>query len=250
MQKIKIPAAVGVLLTAIAFPAWSDDLAAIRQALEAKYALTTPTADKTDIVTAGSVLVLKKSNLLTVDVTKMAFFPNTYKNGRITSSKVALLMKDGTRTFVSGEKLWVTGIDIKDNAVVFSLFTDAISDVRYRTSLKFPLEKDSPPTVSGVTAVVAEVFDVQQSDAQAPAQADQPASPPAPPQSGAPPPPPIPPPPPPPSDPKTIALGQTTDQVIGNFGQPDKVIKLGAKQSYIYTDMKVSFVGGKVADVQ
>jgi hypothetical protein len=196
MRATKISSAITLLLTAVASFAWSEDLGAIRQALEAKYALTTPTADRTDIARAGSVLVLRKSNLLTVDVTKLAFFPNTYKNGRITYSKLALLMKDGTRTFVSGEKLWVTGIEVKDNAVVFSLFSDPFSDVRYRGTLKFPLEKDSTPTVSAVTAMVAEVFDVEQSDAQAPVPAAQPVNLPPAPQSEAPPPP-IPPPPPP-----------------------------------------------------
>ena len=249
MRMTKISTAIAVLVTAIASSARSEDLAAIRQALETTYALTTPTADKTDIARAGSVLVLKKSNLLTVDVTKMAFFPNTYKNGRITYSKLALLMKDGKRTFVSGEKLWVTGIDVKDNAVVFNLFTDAFSDVHYRGTLKFPLDRGSAPTAGVVTAMVAEVFEVEQSDAPATATAARPANPPASPESVAPPPP-IPPPPPPPADPKTIALGQTVDQVVSNFGQPDKVIKLGARQSYVYKDMKVSFVGGKVTDVQ
>ncbi len=195
MRRTKIFTAIVVLATAVASSARSEDLAAIRQALEAKYALTTPTADKTDIAKAGSVLVLKKSNLLTIDVTKVAFFPNTYKNGRITYNKLALLMKDATRTFVSGEKLWLTGIDIKDNAVVFNLFTDAFSDVRYRGTLKFPLDKDSAPTVIAVTAMVAEVFDVEQSDAQAQVPAAQPVNSPAA-QSETPPPPIAPPPPP------------------------------------------------------
>src|ERR1700683_1365568 len=42
----------------------SDPLAAIRQALTAKYTLTTATADKTAIVAAGSLLTLEKSDLL------------------------------------------------------------------------------------------------------------------------------------------------------------------------------------------
>jgi hypothetical protein len=50
--------------------------------------------------------------------------------------------------------------------------------------------------------------------------------------------------------PKTIALGQTTDQVVGNLGQPQKIVNLGAKQMYFYPDMKVIFINGKVTDVQ
>ena len=50
--------------------------------------------------------------------------------------------------------------------------------------------------------------------------------------------------------PKTIALGQTTDQVVGIMGQPQKIVNLGAKQMYFYPDMKVIFTNGKVTDVQ
>jgi hypothetical protein len=150
--------------------------------------------------------------------------------------------------------------------VTFNLYTDAYKDTRYAATLRFPFEKDSTPTVSGVTAQVAEVFDIQPADNSGGQQAQQqqqgqPTSPQQPqgPQPAAAPsqptqaeaaPPPIAPPPPPPADPKEIKLGQTPDQVVGNFGQPDKIIKLAAKQIYVYKDMKVTFVAGKVTDVQ
>ena len=49
---------------------------------------------------------------------------------------------------------------------------------------------------------------------------------------------------------KTVELGQTPDQVKSAVGAPDKIIKLGAKEVYVYKDMKVVFVDGKVSDVQ
>ena len=58
------------------------------------------------------------------------------------------------------------------------------------------------------------------------------------------PPPPIAPP------PKTIELGLTRDQVISSPGQPEKIVKLPTKQIDIYKDMKITFVGGKVRDIQ
>lgn len=64
------------------------------------------------------------------------------------------------------------------------------------------------------------------------------------------------PPPPPPADapvapPKSIAIGQTKDQVVASFGQPERIVKLaGSKEIYSYKDLKVIFVGGKVTDVQ
>ncbi len=50
--------------------------------------------------------------------------------------------------------------------------------------------------------------------------------------------------------PITIALGQTTDQVIANKGQPTSKVNFPNKMMYIYPDMKITFVGGKVSDVQ
>jgi hypothetical protein len=50
--------------------------------------------------------------------------------------------------------------------------------------------------------------------------------------------------------PPTIQLGQSPDDVKGMLGQPQKIVDLGAKQIYIYKDMKITFVKGKVTDVQ
>jgi hypothetical protein len=48
----------------------------------------------------------------------------------------------------------------------------------------------------------------------------------------------------------TIALGQTPAQVTANKGAPRQIVSLGAKQIYVYSDMKVYFVGNKVSDVK
>lgn len=50
--------------------------------------------------------------------------------------------------------------------------------------------------------------------------------------------------------PVEISLGQSIDQVIAAVGRPLRVANLGSKQVYIYKDMKVTFVNGKVTDVQ
>ena len=62
-------------------------------------------------------------------------------------------------------------------------------------------------------------------------------------------------PPPAPADtpagpPPTIELGQTKDQVQAAFGTPTRVVKLGTKEIEYFKDMKVTFVSGKVTDVQ
>jgi hypothetical protein len=50
--------------------------------------------------------------------------------------------------------------------------------------------------------------------------------------------------------PVSIAVGQTVDQVTAALGMPKSKIDLGAKQIYVYQDMKITFKGGKVSDVQ
>ena len=57
-------------------------------------------------------------------------------------------------------------------------------------------------------------------------------------------------PPQPPAPPASIQLGQTVDQVTASFGPPEKIVNLGTKQIYVYKDLKVTFVNGKVTDVQ
>src|SRR5436190_298073 len=54
----------------------------------------------------------------------------------------------------------------------------------------------------------------------------------------------------PPKQPETIQMGQTMDEVSASLGQPEKIVNLGPKQIYVYKDLKVTFVRGKVVDVQ
>jgi hypothetical protein len=52
------------------------------------------------------------------------------------------------------------------------------------------------------------------------------------------------------ADPVSIEKGMTPDQVQAAMGKPDKIVNLGAKQIYVYKDLKVTFLNGKVSDVQ
>jgi hypothetical protein len=53
-----------------------------------------------------------------------------------------------------------------------------------------------------------------------------------------------------PAEPQTIQLGQSTDDVQAALGKPDKIVNLGPKQIWVYKDLKVTFLKGKVSDVQ
>jgi hypothetical protein len=282
-----------LFLLASVWAAYAQDqgAAAIQKKLEGEYQLTKTTADKSDIVTAGSVIVLHKDNVLMLVATSTNPCRNTYKDGKVTQSaacrtneKVKKFSRftsmipgassvpdsPASRTFVAGEKFWVTKIEVRDSGkdpgIVLGFFTDAISDTRYATSLMIPFGAITPSPDEALKAV-AEIITVApsedkagddkggdkaapqggQQDAPAPS---QPAAAPAAPAPAEAPPPPIEAPPPPPADPVSVSEGQTINQVVAALGQPVKKAKVGTKDIYYYKDLKVTFVNGKVTDVQ
>lgn len=268
----------------------AQDRAKIEQQLTAQYAITTPTADNTDIVTYGAVLVLQKKGLVIGDASSNVPVANSYKDGQIRAGAAATISKlshfgipgipgipsnpvgnTNTRTFVNGEKVYVTAIQLKNNQVIFSLFSDAYNNVRYKGTLAFEIPKKdlNSGDVAAMQKIIGEVFTIdtsqQNADAGAQGGAAAPAANAAPaaaaPATPAPPAPPAEPvlapvaPPPPPPDqpaapPPSIELGQSTDMVVAILGQPQKIAKVAGKEIYFYKDLKVTFKDGKVTDVQ
>ena len=45
-------------------------------------------------------------------------------------------------------------------------------------------------------------------------------------------------------------MGQTPDEVSAVMGQPKSIMDLGNKKIYIYRNMKVTFNGNKVTDIE
>lgn len=282
-----------VIVAGISAALSAQDKASILKKLQSEYAVTKTTDDQTDIVTAGSVLVLQKDKLLMVATTGNNICTNIYRDGKFTQNGACKanekLKKIGhfglpipgadkapqvtTRNYVAGEKFWVTKIDVKegkDAGVVMDFFTDAVNDVRYKTTLDIPF-KAGTPSADDALKLVQEVVTVapsdddkkqeakgnggqqaqQQGGQQAPAEpAQQAAAQPAAEAAPAP----IEPPPPPPDAPApappTVAMDQTPDQVVAILGQPQKKAKIGTKEIYFYKDVKVTFVNGKVKDIQ
>jgi len=248
------------------------DPAAIQQKLSTQIKLTRTTADRTDIVTAGDVVVIHKPGLLMYAVASPMPPTNTYKGGKITQGwggfgrDLAIGMSgNGTaadyphRPFVPDEKCWVTSIQVQKDGVLLQLYSDPYNDVRYYANLKIPFpDKKVVPPADVAFAEVSEVLAVVPPDnSNAPANqgsqsaqnaipppAEGATAPPAPMAAIAPPPPPADAPPP------TVSIGQTKDQVTAAFGQPVKAANLGAKTIFYYKDMKVTFLNGKVSDVQ
>lgn len=278
----KLPAsfvAVLVALVTISGAANAQDQAkdAIQKKLEAEYQLTKTTDDKSDIVTAGAVLLLHKDKVLMVASTSSSSLcMNTYKDGKITTVKACgvgeKIRKFGrfipgassgpsTRSFVSGEKFWVTRIDVRNDRVVLDFFSDPINDTRYVAALTIPFGALTPSPEEALKAV-REVITVAPAEDAGDSKSNQkPAAPggsaPLPQSAAAPPPapmeaapPPLDVPPPPPVDPVEVKLGETQQQVVSALGQPLRKAKTSVKEIYFYKDLKITFVNGKVKDVE
>jgi hypothetical protein len=250
----------------------------IQEKLVSQIKLTKTTADHTDIVTAGDVVVLHKDGLMMCSSDSPYAFSNSYNNGMLaanyknrakdavksfgrglipvigggTSATDAANNACTSRKFVAGEKFWVTGIVLQRDGILVSTSSDPYNDVRYYGEIKFPFPKGPVPSADDFVKTVSEVITVQPSDDNS-GQSDQggqpasaPAAEPAPAAMSAV----APPPPPADAPPPMIALGQTKDQVTAGFGQPLRIAKLGAKEIFYYKDMKVTFTKGKVSNVE
>jgi hypothetical protein len=239
-----------------------DPKADLQKRLSAVFVPTKMTADNSDIVTAGSVLVLQKDGLVMYGVDSKVAPTNTYKDGKLGIGFGAMMgidmqlgmVQQGVnhlnvpqRKFVAGEKFWTSSIAVKDDGVVFLFFSDPFNDVRYCAQLKIPFAKKSIPPADDLLKTIAEVITVQPAEGSSQTEAPPPSQPAAQLPQIAPPPPPADAPPP---APKTISLGQTKDMVVAILGQPAKVAIVGKKEIDYYPDMKVIFIDGKVTDIQ
>lgn len=226
---------------------WRSD---IQRRIESDYPVTQATGDKSDIVAAGAVIILKKNSLV-LHSGGILSNANTYKNGKLSAGFLGGLCKNsseaGCRTFVKGEKFWLTDVDVKEDSLTLQFLSDPLPDSRYSGTLKFPFAKGTQPTVEQMSALVAEVIEVDTSTPP-PAAAAAPAPAPAPQQALAP----IAPPPPPDQAPPqtNISVGQTKDQVIAALGQPKRVATVGTKQILYFGGLKVTLVNNKVTAVE
>ena len=240
--------------------------------LAAKYKVAKVGQDSTGISVTdpGTVLVIKKGGILSVASTNMVVIPSYVKDGQVHSANgnamqgVSKLLKwknvsdptgsttVETKFLTIGEKVYVSKIDInrKDSKVSMAIIEcdscNSVQDASQRKAqVVFQFPKDYLAGADGgqISDVISQVLEIQPEEA---AQQDQPqdaqqgqqqAQQPQQPESPAQPPP-------------TIQLGQTIDDVTNLLGTPTKVVNLGVKQIYIYKDMKVVFLRGRVADVQ
>jgi hypothetical protein len=226
----------------------------LEQQLQSQYPPTKLAGDKLQIAQPGSVLLVQMNGMFASPLNEFAF-TNTYKDGRIKRSVASALIHDPktSRELQVGEKVYLLKTEVKDSAVVFSVQSCIACDgseadlvqMAYRASLTFQFPKGylEITDFAEIQRTIGQVFTFADSGSTIAQPNNDPPVPQVP--RPAPQPRPV-----PPAEPVRIALGQTVDEVTASLGQPDKVVDLGSKKIYIYRDLKVTFLNGKVSDVQ
>jgi len=247
--RIRFAAILLLLLTASASSAVTRDEAA--SAVTARYRITTPRyfGGFSEI---GSVLTPRREGLRANRQSK-AFEPNMVKNRQIAAAGGGDVPLGGVHdgALKPGEQLHLYGVRTGDDYVQLDLYTVATyvvpgSGKRGPMPLQASVRFLYDGGLAGVTTQqllddIGEWFAIEGEPRPA-AVESRPA---APPPAAA------------PAEPRaagrgisTIRLGQTQEEVTAVLGPPEKQILLGAKTIFIYRDVKVVFVDGKVVDAE
>lgn len=208
------------------------------------------------VTTPGTLLTIQQKGVLGVPWKALALCPAKYQDNAFHPSVgfCAGMLKDVSRYFEVGENVYPTKIDVNvgKEKISFTVVacddcngTNPPSSMKGEVVFQFAKGYLEKAGVGDVEDAIGKVFliggDNQQaqgngSGQQMPQQqAPQPQQTVAPQQQ---------------SEPATVQLGMTTDEVQSALGKPDKIFNVGPKQIYVYKDVKVTFQNGKVADVQ
>lgn len=199
------------------------------------------------IIEPGTVLTIQKGGILGVAPSSAVVCPAKYQDGSLhpPGGVCVAMVKQNSLSFQTGEKVYATKIEVKPKNEKVSLKIIACDSCNgtnpptsYKSQVDFLFAKGflEKADASKIEDAIGQVFGIDTSASEAPQaapaapQPEQPAPAPAPTAS--------------------IHLGQTIDQVVAALGQPEKMVDLGPKKIYVYKDLKVTFVDGKVSDVQ
>jgi hypothetical protein len=278
---ITILALTGAGLFSCSIAAAQGAPASLAEQLQAQYKMVKMGSDSngSTILEEGTLLAVKKGGVLGVPSGSMMACPAKYENGNLkppgmlctkgrekgvsslfshlpgavaNNASDANKNSSDTRFFKVGDKVYPSSVavNVKNEKISIQVVScDSCNKVDpptyYKSEVDFQFAKGYLETadVSKVEDTIAEVLaidtdtDAQQDQggqaAQGQDQAAAPAAAPA-----------------PPAEPQNIQLGQTPEQVKATLGPPDKTVDLGAKKIWVYKDLKVTFVKGKVTDVQ
>jgi hypothetical protein len=273
-QKIEMGFVVVVLIIFGIAPGLLVAQVSLEDQLKAQYTVVKMGSDTSGaaVVEAGTILVIKKGGILSVPNSDTSILSTKYEGGVVHSPNTLLskglgfgMKKFGkeqtTRLMQVGEKVYPSRIVVdlpKDHVTMGIIACDSCNNTSPTTFYKadvvfqFPhgtLASASPSQVEDTIAALLAIDDSGgQNDQQGGngngngndqqggnqgggggGQAQQQA---------------------PPAEPQQIEKGQTPDQVKAALGNPEKIVSLGLKQIYVYKDLKVTFLNGRVFDVQ
>lgn len=234
--------------------------ASLQEQLKAQYKLVKTGTDAygLTVVDPGTVLNVQRGGLLGVSPKSAVFCPAKFQDGDLKAPNgfCAAMVKQNSRFLQVGTKVYPTKIDVsldKDKVSFQVMECDSCNGVQepsfYKSEVVFQFAKGGlrNTSVSQVEDTIGQVLamdsgdDSQQQNDQGAQNQDSnqggggggQAQ-----QQG------------PPPEPQQIEKGQTPAQVKATLGNPDKIVTIGAKQIYVYKDIKVTFLNGKVSDVQ
>lgn len=201
------------------------------------------------VVEPGTVLQIQKGGIAGVPPKSVALCPAKFEGGNLKGPSglcTAMLGAQNVRYLEVGEKVYPVKLDVnlgKDKITLAIFECDSCNGVTgpssYRSEVIFQFPKGYLATAnpSQIEDTIGQVFSVSSSEPPQNQSAQNAGEQTQPPEQAQP-------------EPQTIHLGQTIDQVVSAIGKPDKIVDLGAKQIYVYKDLKVTFSNGKVSDVQ
>jgi hypothetical protein len=227
----------------------------LQEQLSAQYKLVKMGSDSggVAVVDPGTLLAVQKGGVLSVPWKAMALCPAKFQDNNLhpSAGMCAAMVKSVSKYFQKGDKVYPTRIEVSldKGKISFTVVAcDSCNGVNPPTSMKgevvFQFAKGylEKANVGEVEDAIGQVFSIssddqqgQSGDASQQQQAGQ--QQPAQPEEQQ-------------AEPQTIQLGMTTDQVQAALGKPEKIFNLGSKQIYVYKDVKVTFLNGKVSDVQ
>jgi hypothetical protein len=220
----------------------------LEEQLKTQYTLVKVATDGR-VLEPGTVLAIQKAGILAVVPSSLIMCGNKYQDSNLKPAggfcKAAVA--NTSRELTVGEKVyaWKLKVEIpKEKLTLQVIECDSCNGVSqpslYKAQVEFQfakgyLEKASVPEVEDIIGQVLTVDEggdqqMQRAQDQQPAQ-EQPNEPPQ-------------------APPCAVDVGQSPDQVVHCLGQPEKIITVGPKQIYVYKDLKVTFLNGKVSDVQ
>jgi hypothetical protein len=269
-----------VLLTATILPMAlaNAQTVSLQEQLAAQYKLVKMGSDTSgySVVEKGTLLAIQKGGILGVPYSDQSILSTKYEGGTVHAPNTMLskgigfgMKKFGkeqtTHLFAVGDKVYPLKIEVnlaKDSVILGIVACDTCNKTDPTTYNKanvvFQFPKGALATASAgqVEDTIGQLLSISSEDAQQGDQQQgggdqqqggdqggqqqggqqQPAQQPAAQEQQA--------------EPQTVEKGQTPDQVQAALGKPDKIVNLGTKMIYVYKDLKVTFLNGKVSDVQ